>query len=202
MVSAGTMMLELLHRFEHYAYGYLGNKDGLDAAGYVDHIIYSFEDSLFSNWYQSQQELLSVFSFADFMAKVHLRWLPKHWQQDLACKVRSTKQGKATFCNFIDSLCQDNLLLKGSQFHLSPSQLCTQIESNISPELAAAFDWWKDNHKSSNNDSEKENDAPADVDAAAAAILLKATTDTLKAEMKLQSFIDTLTKLDQKLSKD
>jgi hypothetical protein len=170
MISTGMMTPELLHCFEHHTCRYLGNKDGLNAANYVDHIVYSFKDPLFSNWYQSQQELLSVLSFADFMVKVHLCWLPKCWQQDLACKVWSTKQGKAAFCDFIDSLCQDNLLLKGSQFHLSPSQLHTQIESNISPELAATFNQWKDNHESSNDDSEKENDAPADINTAAAAM--------------------------------
>jgi hypothetical protein len=196
------MMPELLHRFKHHARGYLSNKDGLKKAGYMDHIIYSFEDPLFSDWYQSQQELLSVLSFADFMLKVQSCWLPKCWQQDLACKVRSMKQGKTAFCDFINSLCQDNLLLKGSQFHLSPLQLRTQIESNISPKLAAAFDRWKDNHESSDNDSEKENDTPTDTDAAAAAVLLKAAADALKAETKLQSFVDTLTKLDQKLSED
>jgi hypothetical protein len=87
MISAGTMTPELLHRFEHHARGYLQNKDGLDAKNYVDHIIYSFEDPLFSDWYQSQQELLSPLSFVEFMAKVRLRWLPKRWQQDLAHKV-------------------------------------------------------------------------------------------------------------------
>jgi hypothetical protein len=87
MISAGTMMPELLHRFEHHARGYLGNKDSLETAGYVDHIVYSFEDPLFSDWYQSQQELLSGLSFAKFMSKVRSRWLPKRWQQDLAHKV-------------------------------------------------------------------------------------------------------------------
>jgi hypothetical protein len=104
MISAGAMSPELLHRFEHHARGYLQNKEGLEAKGYVDHIVYSFEDPLFSDWYQSQQDLLSILSFTDFMAKVHARWLPKRWQQDLARKVRSTKQNKTAFSDFIDSL--------------------------------------------------------------------------------------------------
>jgi hypothetical protein len=83
-----------------------------------------------------------------------------------------------------------------------PSQLRTQIESNISPELAAAFDRYKDNHESSDEDSEKENDAPDDPDALSATAIVKATSDALKAETRLQSFIDTLTKLDQKLIED
>jgi hypothetical protein len=77
MISAGTMTPELLHRFEHHARGYLQNKDGLNAKGFVDHIVYSFEDPLFSDWYQSQQELLSPLSFVDFMSKVRACWLPK-----------------------------------------------------------------------------------------------------------------------------
>jgi hypothetical protein len=64
------------------------------------------------------------------------------------------------------------------------------------------FDCWKDNHESSDNESDKENedvDAPEDN---AATVLAKAGTSALKAEAKLQSFIDTLTKLDQKLIED
>jgi hypothetical protein len=202
MISAGAMTLELLHCFEHHARGYLLSKDGLEAKNFVEHIIYSFEDPLFSDWYQSQQELLSILSFAEFMVKVHARWLPKRWQQELARKVWLTKQGKTAFSEFVNSLRRDNLLLKGSQFHLSPSQLRTQIESNIAPELAAAFDRWKDNHESSNDESEKENDALVEPLTAAAAELVKATSDALKAETKLQSFVDMLTKLDQKLIED
>jgi hypothetical protein len=112
------------------------------------------------------------------------------------------KQGKTAFSEFVDSLHRDNLLLKGSQFHLSPSQLRTQIESNIAPELAATFDRWKDNHESSDDESEKENDALVEPLTAAAAELVKAASDALKAETKLQAFVDMLTKLDQKLIED
>jgi hypothetical protein len=173
MISAGTMTPELLHRFEHHARGYLQNKDNLEPKKFVDHIVYSFEDPLFSDWYQSQQDLLSTLSFTEFMTKVRARWLPKRWQQELARKVRSTKQNKTAFSDFIDCLRRDNLLLKGSPFHLSPSQLRTQIESNISPELAAAFGRYKDNHDSSDEDSEKENDAPDDPNALAATAIVK-----------------------------
>jgi hypothetical protein len=78
MISAGAMTPELLHRFEHHARGYLLSKDGLEVKNFVKHIVYSFEDPLFSDWYQSQQELLSILSFAEFMVTVCARWLPKH----------------------------------------------------------------------------------------------------------------------------
>jgi hypothetical protein len=196
------MMPKLLHWFEHHVRGYLQNKDNLKPNKFVDHIVYSFEDPLFSDWYQSQQDLLSILSFTKFMSKVHARWLPKRWQQELARKVRSTKQNQTPFSNFINCLRRDNLLLKGSLFHLSPSQLHTQIESNISPELTAAFDCYKDNHNSSEEDSEKENDAPDNPNTLAATTAVKAASDALKAETRLQSFINILTRLDQKLFKD
>ncbi|KAF8232364.1 hypothetical protein L208DRAFT_1563115, partial [Tricholoma matsutake] len=202
MISTGAMTPKLLHRFKHHACGYLHNKDGLQPKDFVDHIVYSFEDPLFSDWYQSQQDLLSPLSFLEFMARVHARWLPKHWQQHLACKVRSTKQNKTPFSEFVDALHCNNLLLKNSQHHLSPPQLCMQIESNISPELALVFDHWKDNHKSSDDESDKENEAAVALEDEAAAAVAKATTTVLKAETKLQSFIDMLTKLDQKLIED
>ena len=77
-----------------------------------------------------------------------------------------------------------------------------QIESNISPELTTTFDRWKDNHGSSEKESEKENKAPANPDVTTAAAALKVTLDMLKAVVRLQSFVDTLTKLDQKLIED
>lgn len=81
-------------------------------------------------------------------------------------------------------------------------QLCTQIELNILPELAATFDRWKHNHESSDDESEKENDAAVNPLATAAAGAVKADLDALKVEMRLQSFVDTLMKLDQKLIED
>jgi hypothetical protein len=113
-------------------------------------------------------------------------------------KVCSTKQNKTVFSEFVDALHCDNLL-KNSQFHLSPPQLRMQIESNISPELVSAFDRWKDNHLSSDDESDKENKT---ADGAETGGMTKTASDALKAETKLQSFIDTLTKLDQKLMED
>jgi len=139
-ISVGTMTPELLHRFEHHAHGYLQNKDGIEEKNFVDHIIYSFEDPLFSDWYQSQQDLFLALLFKDFMGKIRARWLLKWWQQDLAQKVRSMKQNRTPFSKFVDALHCDNLLLKFSQYHLSPPQLHAQIESNIAPNLVAAFD--------------------------------------------------------------
>lgn len=91
MISMGSMTPKLLHHFKHHMHGYLHNKDGLDAKNFVEHIVYSFKDLLFLDWYQLQQELLSVLSFLDFMIKICAHWLPKQWQQELAQKVHSTK---------------------------------------------------------------------------------------------------------------
>jgi hypothetical protein len=112
------------------------------------------------------------------------------------------KQNKTLFSEFVDALRCDNLLLKNSQYHLSPPQLCTQIESNISPELASVFDRWKDNHESSDDESDKENEVLDGPEDEATVAVMKASTTALKAETKLQSFIDMLTKLDQKLIED
>lgn len=131
------------------------------------------------------------------MVKIHSHWLLKCWQQDLARKVCSMKQNKTPFSNFINSLHCDNLLLKGSQFYLSPVQLCTQIESNITAELTAAYNHWKDSHESSRDEAEPPNNAVPQANAA-----VTAAAAMLKAEERLQGFINTLTKLDQKLIKD
>jgi hypothetical protein len=64
------------------------------------------------------------------------------------------------------------------------------------------FNRYKDNHDFLDEDSEKENDALNDPDALATTTIVKAASDALKAETRLQSFVDTLTKLDQKLIED
>jgi len=104
MISAGTMTPELLHHFEHHAQGYLQNKDGLKPKNFIDHIIYSFEDPLFSDWYQSQQDLLSILIFADFMVKVCTHWLPKHWQQDLVLHPTQGTPRNSTGSEILDPL--------------------------------------------------------------------------------------------------
>lgn len=77
-----------------------------------------------------------------------------------------------------------------------------QIKSNITPELAAAFNCWKDNHESSDNEAEPDNIGMDNLLDEAATVVANATAVALKSEAKLQFFINTLTKLDQKLVKD
>ncbi|KAF8236094.1 hypothetical protein L208DRAFT_1023468, partial [Tricholoma matsutake] len=73
------------------------------------------------------------------------------WEKDLAPKVHNSKQGSIPFCDFMMSICRDNLLLKNTKYHLSPLQLRTQIESNLSHELLSAYDRYKEKHDSESN---------------------------------------------------
>jgi hypothetical protein len=54
----------------------------------------------------------------------------------------------------------------------------------------------------SKDELEKENDAPVSLVAAAAVSLAKMVPNALRAETKLQSFVDTLIKLNQKVIED
>lgn len=79
-----------------------------------------------------------------------------------------------------------------------PSFTFQTMHANRIEYLAAAFDCWKDNHESS-DDKVNNDDDELDTDTVAAA---KVASDALKAEVRLQSFVDTLMKLDQKLIED
>jgi hypothetical protein len=94
---AGMMTPKLLHRFEHFARGYLANRENLDAKDYVTQTAYAFEDPLFSDWFQTSQEYYESLSFADFMSRVRARWLTPGWEKELARKVRNLKQGATPF---------------------------------------------------------------------------------------------------------
>ncbi|KAF8240300.1 hypothetical protein L208DRAFT_1113073, partial [Tricholoma matsutake] len=107
-------------------------------------IAYAFEDPLFSDWFQTSQTYYEGLSFSEFMAKVRSHWLAAGWEKDLAHKVHNSKQGLISFCDFAMSICCDNLLLKNTRYHLSPAQLCTQIELNLSHKLLSAYDHYKE----------------------------------------------------------
>ncbi|KAF8235723.1 hypothetical protein L208DRAFT_1094587, partial [Tricholoma matsutake] len=130
-ITAGVMTPELLHRFEHFACGYLANRENLNAKDYIAQIAYAFKDPLSSDWFQTSQEYYESLSFMEFMSRVRGCWLTPGWEKELAWKVQNLKQGAAPFHDFLTTIRRDNLLLKNTKHHLSPAQLCTQIEVNL-----------------------------------------------------------------------
>ncbi|KAF8232567.1 hypothetical protein L208DRAFT_1044210, partial [Tricholoma matsutake] len=103
-----------------------------------------FEDPPFSDWFQTSQEYYESLSFPDFMSRVRAHWLTPGWEKELAQKVQNLKQGAAPFHDFSTAIQCDNLLLKNTKHHLSPSQLCIQIEASLSSELLTAYDHYKE----------------------------------------------------------
>lgn len=163
---------------------------------YIAHIAYAFEDPLFSDWFQTSQTYYGGLSFAEFMNKIRSHWLAAGWEKDLAHKVHNSEQGSTSFCDFAMSIHHDNLLLKNTKYHLSPLQLHTQIESNLSHELLSAYDHYKEKHNS-DSDMDNENDALGDDDATAAA-----ESAAQKAENHLEVFIQLLIRLDDKVHEE
>ncbi|KAF8231617.1 hypothetical protein L208DRAFT_1276214 [Tricholoma matsutake] len=136
-ITTGVMTPELL---EHFACGYLTNRENLNAKDYVAQIAYAFKDPLFSDWFQTSQEYYKSLSFTEFVSRVRGCWLTLGWEKELAWKVQNLKQGASPFHNFSNTIQCDNLLLKNTKHHLSPVQLHMQIEANLSPELLSAYD--------------------------------------------------------------
>lgn len=196
-ITSGVMTAELLHRFEHFARGYLANKENLPKANYVAHIAYAFEDSLFSDWFQTSWNYYEKLSFTEFMTKVHAHWLTAGWEKELTRKVHNTKQGVTPFRDFSTNIRHDNLLLKNTKYHLSPAQLQTQIESNLSHDLLHAYDLHKEGIDSE-SESNNENVAPG-VDEDPAAV---AEASARKAEHRLEDFVQMLIKLDDKVHEE
>ena len=164
---------------------YLKNKENLKEKNYISHIVYAFEDAMFSNWYRTSKTYYKSLSFETFMSKVRTRWLPRGWEKDLARKVRNLKQGNMSFRDFSTIAHQDNLLLKNTKHHLSPQHLKGQIEANLSQALLATYDHYKDMNKDdSGHDLDEENTSP-NTDAA-----------TCKAEAALEELVQVLIKLD------
>ncbi|KAF8234067.1 hypothetical protein L208DRAFT_1263755 [Tricholoma matsutake] len=195
-VTLGVMTAKLLHRFEHFACGYLMNRENLKSSDYVAHIAYAFEDPLFSDWFQTSHSYYEGLSFNEFMTKIHAHWLAAGWEKELAQKICNTKQSLMAFCDFSTTIRHDNLLLKNTKYHLSPPQLCTKIELNLSHDLLSAYDQYKEKHNSDSK-SDDENMIPEDGDIAATAKAL-----VCKAEQHLESFVQLLIKLDDKVHEE
>lgn len=205
-ITSGIMTAELLHWFEHFTWDYLANRENLAKAEYVVHIAYTFEDPLFSDWFQMSQTYYEKLTFTEFMTKVCARWLVAGWEKDLARKVHNTKQGSTPFSDFSTSIRCDNLLLKNTKYHLSPAQLCNQIEANLSHKLLNMYDHFKEKNDS-DVESDNENTAPgtAAVGAAApgandAATVAEAAAH--KVEHHLENFVQLLIRLDDKVHEE
>jgi hypothetical protein len=140
------------------------------------------------------------------MTKVRACWLAAGWEKDLAHKVHNTKQGSTPFCDFSASVRRDNLLLKNTKYHLSPAQLRTQIQSNLSHEVQSTYNHFK-NKNDSDNESGDENASPGTTTpgtAAAGTINAAAVAEAAahKAEHQLENFVHVLIKLDDEVHEE
>ncbi|KAF8223505.1 hypothetical protein L208DRAFT_536174 [Tricholoma matsutake] len=131
------------------------------------------------------------------MTKVRARWLTAGWEKELTHKVCNTKQGVTPFRDFSTNICRDNLLLKNTKYHLSPAQLQTQIESNLSHNLLHVYDLHKEGIDSESESNDK-NVAPG-VDEDPAAVT---EASARKAEHCLEDFVQMLIKLDDKVHEE
>lgn len=130
------------------------------------------------------------------MAKVCTCWLAAGWEKELARKVHNTKQNSMAFCDFSTTIHCDNLLHKNTKYHLLPPQLHTQIGANLSHDLLNAYDQYKEKH-TSDSESDDENTAPGDGN-----VTTTAEATACKAEQDLESFVQLLIKLDDKVHEE
>ena len=92
VLSAGTVLPEVLCQFENVCCSFFHNKEGLELKDFITRIAGSLHDPLISNWYWTRQVTFDALSFDDFMKELCNKWLVNDWEQDIHHKVLGTKQ--------------------------------------------------------------------------------------------------------------
>jgi hypothetical protein len=139
MLSAGTVLPEVMRQFENTCRSFFHNKEGLESKDYVAHIAGGLQDPLISDWYWTAHEMFDLLLFDDFMKEFRVKWLPNDWEQDICRRVLGTKQA-GPFWEWAVKMRSLNTLLHSTATHLDDVSLLNQLEANLEPSLSCACD--------------------------------------------------------------
>lgn len=102
----------------------------------VERIVWGIQDPQIQSWYITNQTRIDVMSFRRYIVELKRVWLPSDWERTTRAKVLSTQQGDKIFWEWAVELQGSNVLLQGTQSHLTEDAIQNQIEANCNPELS------------------------------------------------------------------
>ncbi|KIO00253.1 hypothetical protein M404DRAFT_153059, partial [Pisolithus tinctorius Marx 270] len=109
--------------------------EDVQVAKVVGHLL----DPRVQDWISNNGDQLTALTFAEFMDEVSTYWLPSDWAEAIQQKMLSSTQGNKAFHLWAVEVESLNVLLQGSEFHLTEDHLHFHLESHMHPDLTAEY---------------------------------------------------------------
>ncbi|KIO13808.1 hypothetical protein M404DRAFT_121464, partial [Pisolithus tinctorius Marx 270] len=145
-LTAGDITPEGLHSWELGCENYFWLKsvaEDVQVAKVVGHLL----DPHVQDWISNNGDRLTALTFAEFMDEVRTYWLPSDWAEAIQQKMLSSTQGNKAFHLWAVEVESLNVLLRGSEFHLTEDHLRFHLESHMHPDLTAEYRLTAARHK-------------------------------------------------------
>ncbi|KIO11021.1 hypothetical protein M404DRAFT_966898, partial [Pisolithus tinctorius Marx 270] len=137
-LTAGDITPEGLRSWELGCENYFRLKsvaEDVQVAKVVGHLL----DPRVQDWISNNGDRLTALSFSEFMDEVRTYWLPSDWAEAIQQKMLSSTQGNKAFHLWAVEVESLNVLLRGSEFHLTEDHLRFHLESHMHPDLTAEY---------------------------------------------------------------
>lgn len=82
LLSAGCLMIKVLHQFNTACRRYFSVKD-VAAGDHVGKIIYNFKSTVIQSWINAKEAQLLTLTFPEFLVVLKKKFLPRSWEDEL-----------------------------------------------------------------------------------------------------------------------
>ncbi|KIO09532.1 hypothetical protein M404DRAFT_22030 [Pisolithus tinctorius Marx 270] len=145
-LTAGDITPEGLRSWELGCENYFRLKsvaEDVQVAKVVGHLL----DPHIQDWISNNGSRLTALTFSEFMEEVRTYWLPSDWAEAIQQKMLSSMQGNKAFHLWAVEVESLNVLLRGSEFHLTEDHLHFHLESHMHPDLTAEYHLTSSHHE-------------------------------------------------------
>jgi len=102
----------------------------------VKKILGGFKDVHIRDWIASDRVRLLALSYEDFMAELQTNYLPPDWEEEVQNQILGMRMEKnVKFWDWCQQMRAINIVLRGTESHLSDAQLRNQLEAALEPGL-------------------------------------------------------------------
>ncbi|KAG1802447.1 uncharacterized protein BJ212DRAFT_1304812 [Suillus subaureus] len=133
-LTPGDITLEVLQNWEMGCRQFIKHKE-VAAEEQVGKVVWGMQEPSIQELYLNDQECINRLTFEDYMAEVHIYWLPLDWANITHHKMLSLNQGDKPFNEWAVEVQTLNTLLHGTTLHLSETDLHYHLEAHMHADL-------------------------------------------------------------------
>lgn len=135
IISSGKITLELVYLMEKAFKGFFQYRE-IEPIKQVARCMYSFQDHHIEQWFDTDWDNIVKLTFAEFMSKFCIVFLPTSWEADLKSAILSMRQGNQGLWEWYNAMTVKNMLLHGTSSHCAIKKICEQLTANRTSKLS------------------------------------------------------------------